>query len=157
MGADKVGLFVQLGVIGGPVATTGGGGDGSRPVTDGRGAATADYLEDHPEADATGTELMINVLYTAELLGRRVDRFLRPYGLARGSHNVLQVLGGATEPLTPALIEREKAWAAAALPRQRERLISLLGAFQGPCARSAPVDPRMQTGTRTRKRPARCG
>jgi DNA-binding MarR family transcriptional regulator len=45
--------------------------------------------------------LTINVLYTAELLGRRLDQALRPFGLTRGSHNVLQILAGATEPITP--------------------------------------------------------
>jgi DNA-binding MarR family transcriptional regulator len=145
-----------------------------------------EYLVGHPQAESSATELTINVLYTAELLGRRLDRFLRPYGLARGSHNVLQILGGATGPLTPseitsrlvatsatvtglldtlerrglierrlrdgdrrsflvtirprgrrlldelvpALIEQEKVWAAGVPRKEREGLISLLGALQ---------------------------
>lgn len=60
-----------------------------------------DYVEAHPEADVAATELAINVLYTAELLARQVDQALRPFGLSRGSHNVLQILGGASEALTP--------------------------------------------------------
>lgn len=59
------------------------------------------YVQRHPDADPSATELAINVLYAAELLGRRVDHALRPFGLTRGSHNVLQILGGAPEPLTP--------------------------------------------------------
>lgn len=60
-----------------------------------------DYIKRNSAADANATELTINVLYGAELLGRRVDHVLRPFGLTRGSHNVLQILGGTTEPLTP--------------------------------------------------------
>jgi len=60
-----------------------------------------DYVARNPGADPAATELAINVLYTAELLGRQLDRVLRPFGLTRGSHNVLQIIGGATEPLTP--------------------------------------------------------
>ena len=60
-----------------------------------------DYVQRNPDADPSATELVINVLHTAELLGRRLDHVLRPFGLTQGSHNVLQVLGGATEPLTP--------------------------------------------------------
>jgi DNA-binding MarR family transcriptional regulator len=60
-----------------------------------------DYVEQNPAADPSATELVINVLHTAELLGRRVDLVLRDFGLTRGSHNVLQILGGTTEPLTP--------------------------------------------------------
>lgn len=60
-----------------------------------------DYVERNPAADPSATELVINVLHTAELLGRRLDQVLRAFGLTRGSHNALQILGGATEPLTP--------------------------------------------------------
>src|SRR6185369_10505602 len=60
-----------------------------------------DYVDRHPAADPSATELAINVLYTAELLGRQLDQALRRFGLTRGSHNVLQILGGAGEPLTP--------------------------------------------------------
>ena len=60
-----------------------------------------DYIERNPSADPSATELAINVLLTGELLGRQIDLALRPFGLTRGSHNVLQILGGATEPLTP--------------------------------------------------------
>ena len=60
-----------------------------------------DYIESNPDADPSATELVINVLHTAELLGRRLDNALRAFGLTRGSHNALQIVGGATEPLTP--------------------------------------------------------
>jgi DNA-binding MarR family transcriptional regulator len=60
-----------------------------------------DYIERNPTADPSATELVINVLYTAELVGRRLDQALRSFGLTRGSHNALQILGGATDPLTP--------------------------------------------------------
>jgi DNA-binding MarR family transcriptional regulator len=60
-----------------------------------------DYVERNPTAVPSATELVINIVYTAELLGRQLDVALRPFGLTRGSHNVLQILGGASEPLTP--------------------------------------------------------
>src|SRR5437588_8406651 len=60
-----------------------------------------EYVEQHPEADVSATELVINVMYAAELLGREADQVFRPFGLSRGSHNVLQILGGAREPLRP--------------------------------------------------------
>ena len=60
-----------------------------------------DYVERYPHADPAATEFAINVLYTAELLGRRLDQVLRDVGLTRGSFNVLQILEGATAPLTP--------------------------------------------------------
>lgn len=60
-----------------------------------------DYIERNPDADPSATELVINILHTAELLARRLDQVLRAFGLTRGSHNVLQILGGATEALTP--------------------------------------------------------
>ena len=60
-----------------------------------------DYIARNPQADPTATELAINLFFTAELLGRRMDQVLRPVGLTRGSLNVLQILGGAARPLTP--------------------------------------------------------
>lgn len=73
-----------------------------------RGVATAgpfrvsrEYIERHPAADPSATELAINVLHTAELLGRRLDQVVRAFGLTPGSHNVLQILGGASDALTP--------------------------------------------------------
>ena len=60
-----------------------------------------DYVERNPTAEPSATELTINRVHTAELLGRQLDVALRAFGLTRGSHNVLQILGGATEPLTP--------------------------------------------------------
>ena len=74
----------------------------ARPTQRGVGFRVSDqYVEQHPEADVSATELCINVLFAAELLGRELDQTLRPFGLGRGSHNVLQILGGATGPLTP--------------------------------------------------------
>jgi len=63
-----------------------------------------DYVVRNPQADPTATELAINVFLTAELLGRRMDQVLRPFGLTRGSHNVLQILGGADRSLMPSEI-----------------------------------------------------
>lgn len=72
-----------------------------RPDRRGPFRVSRDYIERNPTADPPATELVINILHTAELLGRRLDQAVRPFGLTRGSHNVLQILGGANEPLTP--------------------------------------------------------
>jgi DNA-binding MarR family transcriptional regulator len=79
--------------------TEGAGGD-ARPGSGGFRVSRG-YTDQHPDADPSATELAINVLYIAELLGRRADHALRPFGLTRGSHNVLQILGGVSGPLTP--------------------------------------------------------
>jgi DNA-binding MarR family transcriptional regulator len=59
------------------------------------------FVEEHPDADPTATELVINLLVTASLLESRLDRILREARLTLGSFNVLQVVAGDPEPVTP--------------------------------------------------------
>jgi len=61
----------------------------------------AGYLADHPDADPTATDLVVNLLETANHLQTRLDQLLRPFGLTTGSFNVLTIVAGASEPLTP--------------------------------------------------------
>lgn len=60
-----------------------------------------EFVAGHPEADPTCTEMVINVLITAGLLLDRMETLLRPLGLTTSTFNVLQILGGDPEPLTP--------------------------------------------------------
>jgi DNA-binding MarR family transcriptional regulator len=71
------------------------------PRESGHFKVSADYVAKNPTAEPSATELAINVMYTAELLGRRLEEVVRPFGLSRGSHNALQIVAGATDPLTP--------------------------------------------------------
>jgi DNA-binding MarR family transcriptional regulator len=76
-----------------------------RPATTDRrgdGFRAADgYAAEHPEADPTATELVINLLEAANILQTKLDQLLRAYGLATGSFNVLTIIVGAGEPITP--------------------------------------------------------
>jgi DNA-binding MarR family transcriptional regulator len=62
------------------------------------------YVAAHPEADPVATELVINLLSVAHLVGARLDGALRPCGLTVGSFNVLTIVGGAGEPVSPSTI-----------------------------------------------------
>ena len=63
-----------------------------------------DYIAQHPEADPTATELIINLFYTAQLLHSHMDRFLQQYELSGGAFNLLQITRGASGPITPSEI-----------------------------------------------------
>lgn len=68
----------------------------------GRGVRVSDeFGATNPDADPTATELVINLLVTATLLEGKLDRLLRDSRLTVGSFNVLQVIAGDREPLTP--------------------------------------------------------
>ena len=66
--------------------------------------ADESYVVAHPEADPVATELVINLLSVAHIVTARLDTVLRSYGLAVGSFNVLNIVGGAGEPITPSTI-----------------------------------------------------
>ncbi len=71
----------------------------------GRGFRVSDdFIADNPDADPTAAELLINVLVTNTLLQARVDDLLRDSRLTVGSFNVLNVVAGDPEPLTPSEI-----------------------------------------------------
>jgi len=60
-----------------------------------------DFVAAHPEVDPTCTDLVVNVLTAAGLLQNRLETLLRPLGLTLASFNLLQILAGDPEPLTP--------------------------------------------------------
>jgi len=60
-----------------------------------------DYVVKNPTADPSATEVVINVLYAAELLAARMDRFLQRHELSRGGFNLLQIVHGAPGPMSP--------------------------------------------------------
>jgi DNA-binding MarR family transcriptional regulator len=60
-----------------------------------------DYIANHPNADPSATELVINVFYTAELLHARMDRILQRLQLSPGGFNLLQIAHGAGQPISP--------------------------------------------------------
>ena len=55
----------------------------------------------NPAADPSATEVVINALVVGTMLGERMDSVLRPFGLSVGSFNLLTIVAGADEPLTP--------------------------------------------------------
>jgi DNA-binding MarR family transcriptional regulator len=67
----------------------------------GRFKVSEEFVAGHPEVDPSCTELVINLLVAAGLLLDRMDTLLRPLGLTTSTFNVLQILGGDPDPLTP--------------------------------------------------------
>ena len=64
------------------------------------------YAAEHPEADPSATEVVINALVVGNLLSERMDGVLREFGLTVGSFNLLTIVAGADAPLTPTEIAR---------------------------------------------------
>jgi DNA-binding MarR family transcriptional regulator len=62
------------------------------------------YAAARPDADPAATELVVNLLSVAHLVAARLDGVLRPHGLTVGSFNVLTIVGGAEEPISPSTI-----------------------------------------------------
>jgi DNA-binding MarR family transcriptional regulator len=62
------------------------------------------YVEEHPDADPAATELVVNLLATAGLVLGRMDELLRPFDLTTSSFNLLVIVAGDPEPLTPSEI-----------------------------------------------------
>ena len=62
------------------------------------------YVAEHPDADPVATELVLNLLSAATLVFNRLDGLLRPHGLTTGSFNVLNVVAGAGEAISPSTI-----------------------------------------------------
>lgn len=60
-----------------------------------------DFTEQHPEVDPSCTEMVVSLLIASGLLLQRMDEVLRPLGLTTSTFNVLQILAGDPEPLTP--------------------------------------------------------
>lgn len=64
------------------------------------------YVDEHPDADPSATEVVINALTVGTLLAERMDGVLRPFGLTVGSFTLLTIVAGDDEPVTPTDIAR---------------------------------------------------
>lgn len=67
---------------------------------------SAGYAADNPEADPSATEVVINALVVGAVLSERMESVLRPFGLTVGSLNLLTIVAGSDDPLTPTEIAR---------------------------------------------------
>ncbi|HLZ31076.1 MAG TPA: MarR family transcriptional regulator [Chloroflexota bacterium] len=64
------------------------------------------FAEVFPDGSASGTELVLNVLRTAQLLLARVTAAIQPFGLSPAGFSLLDVLANAGEPLSPRVISQ---------------------------------------------------
>jgi DNA-binding MarR family transcriptional regulator len=65
-----------------------------------------DYAREHPDADPSATEVVINALTVGTLLAEKMDGVLRPFGLTVGSFTLLTIVAGDPDPITPTEIAR---------------------------------------------------
>jgi DNA-binding MarR family transcriptional regulator len=63
-----------------------------------------EFLARNPDVDASASEVSINIFATAELALSRLESLVAPFGLSKGGFNLLNVVAGAEEPLTPSEI-----------------------------------------------------
>ena len=64
----------------------------------------AGFAKEFPGGDASAAEVLLNLTFTGVVALNRVDAYLAPYKLVLKSFNVLAVLEGDPEPLTPTAI-----------------------------------------------------
>jgi DNA-binding MarR family transcriptional regulator len=67
---------------------------------------SATYGAENPDADPGATEVVINLLVVGLSLAARMETVLRPFGVSLGSFNLLHIVAGADEPITPTEIAR---------------------------------------------------
>jgi hypothetical protein len=60
-----------------------------------------DFDARYPGASAKATECAMNLVFTAELLVKRIARLLRPFDLTPSTGLVLSILADATVPMPP--------------------------------------------------------
>lgn len=65
-----------------------------------------EFAAEHPDADASATEVVINALTVGTLLAERMDAVLRPFGLTVGSFTLLTIVAGDDAAITPTDIAR---------------------------------------------------
>jgi DNA-binding MarR family transcriptional regulator len=63
-----------------------------------------DFEQEFPEGSASATEVTLNLTLAGTLTINRVEELLGQYGLVLKGFNVLAVVTGASEPLTPSAI-----------------------------------------------------
>ena len=62
------------------------------------------FERDFPHGERSASEVLLNLTYAGVVAVNRVEEFLDPYGLVLKSFNVLAVVDGDPEPLTPTVI-----------------------------------------------------
>ena len=62
---------------------------------------TPDFEERYPNASASATECAMNLVFTAELIVKRIAGLLQPFELSPGSGLVLSILADSDLPLPP--------------------------------------------------------
>ena len=62
---------------------------------------TPDFEERYPKASARATECVMNLVFTADLLVKRITALLKPYDLSPASGLVLSMLADSETPLSP--------------------------------------------------------
>ena len=62
---------------------------------------TPDFEERYPNASASATECAMNLVFTAELIVKRIAGLLKPFDLSPGSGLVLSILADSDLPLPP--------------------------------------------------------
>ena len=63
-----------------------------------------DFGQEFPGADGSATEVVLNLTLAGTVTINRVEELLAQYGLVLKAFNVLAVVSGAQEPLTPTAI-----------------------------------------------------
>jgi DNA-binding MarR family transcriptional regulator len=73
-----------------------------------------DFAEEYPEADALSTECFLNILRAAERMWDELTRRLKvDYDLSPSAANIMAIIDGAGEPVTPGVIAERAIIAAA--------------------------------------------
>jgi DNA-binding MarR family transcriptional regulator len=62
------------------------------------------FEREYPGGSRSATEVLLNITFTGVVAVNRVEEVLAPYGLVLKSFNVLAVLHGDSNPLTPTII-----------------------------------------------------
>jgi MarR family 2-MHQ and catechol resistance regulon transcriptional repressor len=62
------------------------------------------FERDFPDGERSATEVLLNLTLAGVVALNRVDELLAPYGLVLKAFNVLAVVDGDPEPLTPTVI-----------------------------------------------------
>jgi DNA-binding MarR family transcriptional regulator len=74
----------------------------------------ADFAEEYPEGDSLSTECFLNVLRASEQMWDELTRRLKvDYDLSPSGANIMAIIDGAGEPLTPGVIAERAIIAAA--------------------------------------------
>jgi len=63
-----------------------------------------DFADRYPQASARATECAMNLVFTADLLVKRITTLLQPFDLSPASGLVLSMLADAESPLPPNMI-----------------------------------------------------